>query len=45
MTTAVETPGATQPQGARNLLAALEIDTRLLAMAAEMDAAVKEQFG
>jgi D-xylose transport system permease protein len=33
MTTAVETPGATQPQGARNLLAALEIDTRLLAMA------------
>ena len=36
MTTVVETPGATQPHGARNLLAALEIDTRLLAMAAAL---------
>jgi len=36
MTTAVETPGATRPQGARNLIAALEIDTRLLAMAAAL---------
>jgi D-xylose transport system permease protein len=36
MTTVVETPGAAQPHGARNLLAALEIDTRLLAMAAAL---------
>jgi len=36
MTTAVETPGAARPQGARNLIAALEIDTRLLAMAAAL---------
>ena len=36
MTTAVETPGATWPQGARNLISALEIDTRLLAMAAAL---------
>jgi D-xylose transport system permease protein len=36
MTTAVETPGSTRPQGARNLISALEIDTRLLAMAAAL---------
>jgi len=33
MTTVVETPGAAHPQGARSFIAALEIDTRLLAMA------------
>jgi D-xylose transport system permease protein len=36
MTTAVETPGAARPQRARNLIDALEIDTRLLAMAAAL---------
>ncbi|GEO36237.1 sugar ABC transporter permease [Skermanella aerolata] len=36
MTTAVETPGAARPQGARGLIDALEIDTRLLAMAAAL---------
>ncbi|WP_158045756.1 sugar ABC transporter permease [Skermanella pratensis] len=36
MTTVVETPGSARPQGARNLIAALEIDTRLLAMAAAL---------
>ncbi|WP_037456328.1 sugar ABC transporter permease [Skermanella stibiiresistens] len=36
MTTAVENPGATRPRGARDLIAALEIDTRLLAMAAAL---------
>src|SRR3954447_6033665 len=36
MTTVVETPGAMRPQGARNLISALEIDTRLLAMAAAL---------
>ncbi|QQP87627.1 sugar ABC transporter permease [Skermanella sp. TT6] len=36
MTTVVETPGTARPQGARNLIAALEIDTRLLAMAAAL---------
>jgi D-xylose transport system permease protein len=36
MTTAIQTPGTTRQQGARNLLAALEIDTRLLAMAAAL---------
>src|SRR4051794_2107982 len=33
MTTVVETPGAAHPQVARSFIAALEIDTRLLAMA------------
>jgi D-xylose transport system permease protein len=36
MTTAVETPGSTRPQGARNLISTLEIGTRLLAMAAAL---------
>ncbi|UEM23046.1 sugar ABC transporter permease [Skermanella mucosa] len=36
MTTVVESPGSARPQGARNLIAALEIDTRLLAMAAAL---------
>jgi D-xylose transport system permease protein len=36
MTTAVETPGTARPQRARNLIDALEIDTRLLAMAAAL---------
>jgi D-xylose transport system permease protein len=36
MTTAVETPGAARPQRARNLIDALEVDTRLLAMAAAL---------
>lgn len=36
MTTAVETPGAARPRRARNLIDALEIDTRLLAMAAAL---------
>src|SRR5690349_13383770 len=36
MTTVVQTPGATQPQGNHNFIAALEIDTRLLAMAAAL---------
>ena len=36
MTTAVETPGAARPRRARNLIEALEIDTRLLAMAAAL---------
>jgi len=36
MTTVVETPGAAQPQGARSFITALEIDTRLLAMAAAL---------
>ena len=36
MTTVVETPGTTRPQRARNLIDALEIDTRLLAMAAAL---------
>ena len=33
MTTVVETPGAAHPQGAKSFITALEIDTRLLAMA------------
>lgn len=36
MTTALETPGTARPQRARNLIDALEIDTRLLAMAAAL---------
>lgn len=36
MTTAIQTPDAARPQRARNLIDALEIDTRLLAMAAAL---------